>query len=344
DDGPAMGARDLAAQRLGISPDDVDNRMAATQAAVLENGLLDYPLATGTTYDPRTTDMVADMIEIAGWEHVDTPGDVRESLARISAPYTRDIAIAAEGGGPDLPPSRLPGLDQGKIDAFMREVSEDREARTQLAQNAAALVKGEINDSDYYITNDLPTAMGTGERLAGAYYRELGQAWDHVQVEWQEQREAIVNGWRTVTDPLVDVVTGKIVDKIPGANAIPWVDDITSGINESVNNAIYDNLIPEPELESMTTWRDAIEGEMYTAVADGLYDNPDARAHFINQEHQRLIAAAQANGQPPPPRPNPQSLEEFRRLPAVQNAVNTYGGEILDGFQSEMAFDRIFNK
>jgi hypothetical protein len=340
--GTDAGSR-VAAQRLGISEDEFQGMVDETVANSLRGGILEYPMTQGNgeggLYSQQQLELVTKTIEAAGWEHMETSGPVREALAQISAPYTKDLAIIAAGGGQDLDPTRLPGVDRDEFGAFLREVSESEEGRVALSQNAAALVRGEIGAEAPDIAGGDPTAFGSGERLATAYYGELGNAWDQVQVDRLEQREALVAGWRSVTDPLVDVVSGKIVDRIPAAN-VPGVDgvvdSITGSISESINSAIYDNLIPKPELESMRDWRDAIGPEVNTAVATGLYDSPETKQHYLQlaQQDPELWNRINADGEV--------SLDEFREIPAVQDAVNTYGGEIVDGFQSRMAFDRTF--
>jgi hypothetical protein len=115
---------DVAAHRLGIYGDELTNEIQQTVAGSLRGGLLDYPLAMGTTYDAQTTELVTKAIEAAGWEHMDASDQVRQALAQITTPYTIDIAVASESAQTDLPPSRLAGLDQAEIDAFMQEVSE----------------------------------------------------------------------------------------------------------------------------------------------------------------------------------------------------------------------------
>jgi hypothetical protein len=334
------GAR-TAAQRLGISEDEFTGMVDETVANSLRGGILEHPLAAGTTYSPETLNLVTKTIEAGGWEHMETSAPVRQALAQVSAPYTKDLAIIAAGGGQDLDATRLPGIDRDELGAFFQEVSESKEGRVALSQNAAALVHDQIGVEAGDIAAGDPTAFGSGERLATAYYGELGNAWDSVQVGWVEQREALVAGWRSVTDPVVDIVSGKIVERIPAAN-LPGVsgvvDGITGSISESINSAVYDNLIPAPELESMRDWRDAIGPEVNTAVAGGLYDSPETRQHYLQQAQQdpELWNRINADGEV--------SLDEFREIPAVRDAVNTYGGEILDGFQSRMAFDKTFGE
>jgi hypothetical protein len=145
-----------------------------------------------------------------------------------------------------------------------------------------------------------------------------------------------------VTDPVVDIVSGKIVERIPAAN-VPGVsgvvDGITGSISESINSAVYDNLIPAPELEAMTTWSDAIKPQVDTSVASGLYDSPETREHFLNkarQENPELYARINEDGNV--------SLAEFREIPDVRDAVNSFSTEITDGYESAMAFDKTFGE
>lgn len=339
--GVSPGA-ETAAERLGVPVEEISPRIEQAIADSLHGGLLDHPLTTGTTYSTETTEAVAAMIDVAGWEHMDASDAAREAMAEISTPYTLDIAVASYGGGPDVPASRLPGVDQAGVDAFMREVSESRDARLVLSQNAAALVHDEVSQEAENIVAGNGQAFGTGERLAAAYYRDMGEAWDDVQIGWVEQRESLVAGWRSVTDPVVDLVSGKIVERIPVVNTaaqLPLVsnvvDGITGGIKDGINDAVYENLIPRPELEAMTTWRDGIGPEVNTAVARGIYDHPETRQHFLTQaqaDEPDLWAQINADGEV--------TLDEFRTIREVRNAVNTFGGEIVDGFQAQMAFDK----
>jgi hypothetical protein len=170
----------------------------------------------------------------------------------------------------------------------------------------------------------------------------MGEAWDAVQVGWQEQREALVAGWQTVTDPVLDIVSGKIVERVPGGN-LPVASDIIDGISGEIknglNDAIYNTFIPEVPYDSMQNWRDAMGADVNKAVATSFYENRDAQDHYLQQLQQddpALYQQIKADGEV--------TLEEFRDIPAVQDAVNTYGGEIVNGFQTEMAFDKIFPK
>jgi hypothetical protein len=336
------GGAGTAADRLGISEDEFKGMVDETVANSLRGGILEHPLASGTTYSPEQLELVTKTIEAAGWEHMDTSAPVRQALAQVSAPYTKDLAITAAGGGPDLPGTRLPGVSQDELGAFFREVSESEEGRVALTQNAAALVRDGVMQEAPDIAAEEPTAFGSGERLSTAYFTELGNAWDDVQVGWVEQRESLVAGWRSVTDPVVDIVSGKIVERIPAAN-VPGVsgvvDGITGSISESINSAVYDNLIPAPELEAMTTWSDAIKPQVDTSVASGLYDSPETRQHFLNkaqQENPELYARIMADGNA--------TLAEFREIPDVRDAVNTFSTEITDGYESAMAFDKTFGE
>lgn len=338
------GGLDTAADRLNgiMSRDEVDSMIQETLANGMRGGILEYPLATGDTYSDQTVNLVTQMIETAGYEHADTSNPVRQALAQISTPYTTDIAIVSAGGGDFLPETRLPGLDQGEIDAFMQEVSESEHGRMVLSQNAAALVREQIGASAGDIANDRGDAFGVGEALSTAYYTDLGEAWNEVQVGWVEQREALVAGWQTVTDPVLDLVSGKIVESLPGGD-LPIISDAVDGISgeikNGINDAVYNHFIPQPELENMQDWRDAIGDQMYDAVGTSLYENQETYDHYLERvqdENPELWAEINSDGEI--------TAEEFYDIPAVQDAVQTYGGEILDGFQSEMAFDQVFPK
>ncbi|HEX6235544.1 MAG TPA: hypothetical protein VFZ68_00020 [Acidimicrobiales bacterium] len=340
--GGTIGA-EVAAERLGLPVDEVAGWINEEMADAMRGGILEHPLATGTTYDPETIDLVTKTIEAAGWEHMETSAPVREALAVISAPYTTDIAITAAGED-SLPETRLPDLDQGEIVRFMEEVSKSHEGRVALAQNAAALVRAQVLDAapDIVNSNLANTAFGNGSRLSLHYISDMGEAWHNVQVDWINQREALVAGWRSVTDPVVDLVSGKVVESIPvvgTAADLPLisnvVDGITGSIHDGINDAVYGNLVPEPELESMQTWAAAVGSEVRTAIAAGLWDAPETRQHYLGEaaQHARsdeAWAAANVDGTV--------TFEEFRDLPVVQNAINTYGQGIITGFQDDMMF------
>ena len=337
---------ETAAERLGVAPDDIRDELNQTLANTMTGGILEHPLATGTTYSPETLHLVEQMMDAAGSEHVDAPDQVRQAMAQISTPYTIDVAIAAEGGHEDLPDGRLANLSEEQIDQFLREVSESEGARVVLGQNAAALVTDQIGIDAEAIAAGDANAFGQGNALATAYYRELGEAWHDVQVDWVEQREALVAGWRTVTDPVVDLVSGKIVEKIPVVNvaadlplASNVVDGVTGQIEESINSAVYDNLIPAPEIEAMTTWRDAVEPEVRTAVATGLYQDEAVRQTFLAEARTTepdVYEQVMADGEV--------TLDEFRELRVVSNAVLNQSERIVDGFESEMAFNEVFGE
>jgi hypothetical protein len=336
----------VAAERLGVSPDDLRGEIQQTLANTMTGGILEYPLATGTTYAPETAELVSAMVQAAGSEHVDAHDVVRTAMAQISTPYTLDLASAAAGPHDILPPVRLPGLSDDDIDAFLQEVSGSEAARVVLGQNAAALVVDQLGlDADAIAAGD-GNAFGVGGTLATAYYRELGEAWHAVQVDELAQREALVAGWRSFTDPVVDLVSGKIVEKIPVVNvaadlplASNVVDGVTSAIRDGINSAVYDNLIPRPELEAMTTWRDAIQNDLRSVVPTALYDNEAARQTLLDRARAgepALYAQITADGEV--------TLDEFMDLRATANAAETQVEKIVTGFEADMAFNEVFGK
>ncbi len=334
---------DVAARRLGLTAEDAQRYGDQMLADTLRGGIQTYPITTGQAYAPETIALVEQAVKAAGAEDIEASDPVRNALVDITTPYTRDLAIVAAGGGPDRLPTRLPGLSVEDVQAFVGEVSGSEQARVALGQNGAALVQAEIADETADIASNDPRAFGSGVDLSAAYYRTLGEGWNQLQLDRIEQREALVEGWRTVTDPAVDLVSGKFVERIPilnTASEIPGVgdalDEATGAINESLNTAIYDHAIPKPELEALTTWRDAVEPEVHAAVATALYENPDTRASFLAQaqvdpQDTAHLAEINADGQV--------TFEEFRSLSDVQDAVHTYGGDVLTRLQAEAAFD-----
>jgi hypothetical protein len=348
---------DLAAQRLGEPHGSVADDINQTVANTLRGGLLEYPLiagaqspetTSGATYSPETLDLVTQMMETAAADDMNTSAPVRAALAQVSAPYTLDIAYAAEGNDPLLGQSRLPGLGEGTVDGFMQEVSESEGGRVALAQNAAGLVRSQIDLAVPLLTSDDPDAFGNGTRLGVAYYRELGEAWRAVDVGRVAQHEALVAGWRSYTDPLVDIVSGKIVEKIPVVNlatdlpvAGTFIDNVTGDIKDSINDAAYDHLIPPPDrLASMEQWADGVGDDVRTAIAASLYDNPQSRQVYLGQAPgypgQDASVWDEIN------RDGVVELGEFQRLEVVQNTVNARADQILAQMQAEMAFNQVF--
>jgi hypothetical protein len=337
---------DVAGERLAIPGDEAQAFGDELLADAMRGGIQRWPLTTGTVYAPETTDLVTNMIHVAGADHVDASDPVRRVLAEVSTPYTRDLAITASGFDALQPENRLPDVSEGELRSFMGEVSESREGRMVLAQNAAALVRSEVTSEASDIVGGEPTALGNGVRLATAHYTVLGEAWNDVQLDRVAQREALVAGWRSVTDPVVDLVSGRTIESLPVVSTaadLPLVknvvDAVTGQIEEGINSAVYDNLVPAPEVEAMTTWSDAIAPQVDTAVLDALYDDPQTRAHFVqlaqgDPDDAARWQQANADGQV--------TREEFAGLSDVQDAVSAYGDEIVDGFESQMAFDKTF--
>jgi hypothetical protein len=327
-----------------VSPDDLRAEVQQTLANTMTGGILEYPLASGTTYAPETVELVARLVQAAN--HVDAHDVVRTAMAQISTPYTLDLASAAAGPHDILPPVRLPGLSDGDIDGFFQEVSGSEAARVVLGQNAAALVVDQIGLDANAIAGGDGNAFGVGGTLATAYYRELGEAWHAVQVDELAQREALVAGWRSFTDPVVDLVSGKIVEKIPVVNvaadlplASNVVDGVTGAIRDGINSAVYDNLIPRPELEAMTTWRDAIQNDLRTVVPTALYEDEAARQTLLERARAgqpALYAQITADGEV--------TLDEFMDLRATANAAETQVEKIVTGFEADMAFNEVFGE
>ena len=268
----------VAAGHLGISPDEFEERYFAAVAAVLEGGLFRHPLASGTTYSPDTTELITQMAQSAGEGRV--LDEIKQVLARVSAPYTQDLAIATQADRRDLPPGRLE-LTVDEVSAFFEELSFDEQARATLATNAAAFLHGQIRGAGPDIAAGDPHAVGTETRLTIGLYVALGEAMHHAMHDVLAEREALVSAWRSVTDPLVDLVTGKIIERIPivsTAADLPIikniVDGVTNTLDEAVNSAIYDNAIPRPEVERLSSWEAAMGPGVRDAIAGALYEDP----------------------------------------------------------------------
>ncbi len=331
---------EVAARRLGITVEEARGCGDQLLADTLRGGIQSWPLATGQAFAPETVSLVTRAVQAAGADHIEAADPVRRVLAEVSTPYTRDLAVVVAGEGPDRSPTRLPGLSVEDVQGFVEEVSGSEEARIVLGQNAAALVSLEITAASGDIASGGSTAFGFGADLSSAYYRTLGEGWTQLQLDRVEQREALVDGWRTVTDPAVDLVSGKFIEPIPvlnTASAVPGVGDLiesaTGSINESINTAIYDHAIPAPEVESITTWRDAVEPEVHTAVVTALYEDPTARDSLlaraqVDPQDAVHLAEINADGQV--------TFEEFRGLSDVRDAVHTHGGGIVTFFEQQV--------
>jgi hypothetical protein len=77
---------------------------------------------------------------------------------------------------------------------------------------------------------------------------------------------------------------------------------------------------------------DALGDEVRTTLATMLYENEGSRAQLESEaeaDDPELWAEVDADGEV--------TLEEFRQIPAVQDAVNTYGEDILAAVEDELA-------
>jgi hypothetical protein len=317
----------VAAERAGMSPDDFRRQYFDAANRVLQDGLFDYPLATGTTYSPATTGMIHDMVQAAG--EGDVYDEIKQTLARISAPYTQDLAIDTQPDRRDLPATRV-DLSPDDVSKFFKELSFDPVARQTLATNAAAFVYGQMRGAAPDIAGGDPHAVGTETRLATGLYVSLGEAMSSAMDDKIAAREALVSAWRTITDPIVDLVTGKIVSKIPivsTATELPIAGDLINGVTNSlkdaVNAAIYDHAIRRPEVEKLSTWADAIGPGVRDSIVTALYDDPHTQA---------ALAGTGWSG----------TLDEFRAMPHVQDIVNEYTDDIITGFDAQVSFDQLF--
>lgn len=77
--------------------------------------------------------------------------------------------------------------------------------------------------------------------------------------------------------------------------------------------------------------RDALADEARATVARALYETRGSRDHFLElaqQDDPEVWAEINADGEV--------TLEEFRSIPDVQDAVNIYGGDVVQFFEKEM--------
>jgi hypothetical protein len=77
--------------------------------------------------------------------------------------------------------------------------------------------------------------------------------------------------------------------------------------------------------------RDALDGEVRTTLATMLYENPGSHDYLLRQAERNapdVWDEINADGEI--------TLEEFRSIPDVQNAVNHYGGDVTQFFQDQM--------
>jgi hypothetical protein len=88
---------------------------------------------------------------------------------------------------------------------------------------------------------------------------------------------------------------------------------------------------PRPKGKSMTQVRDEVADKVYETIATSLYERPATRQDYLNRARNdapELWARITAD--------HTVTLDEFRTIPAVQSAVNHYGGEIIEFFEREM--------
>jgi hypothetical protein len=77
--------------------------------------------------------------------------------------------------------------------------------------------------------------------------------------------------------------------------------------------------------------RDALDGEVRTTLATMLFENPGSHDYLLGQAERNdpdVWEEINADGEI--------TLDEFRSIPDVQNAVNHYGGDVTQFFQDQM--------
>ena len=77
--------------------------------------------------------------------------------------------------------------------------------------------------------------------------------------------------------------------------------------------------------------RDALDDEVRTTLATMLYENPGSHDYLLRQAERNapdVWDEINADGEI--------TLEEFRSIPDVQDAVNHYGGDVTQFFQDQM--------
>ncbi|MGF1653462.1 MAG: hypothetical protein ACFCUP_09135 [Actinomycetales bacterium] len=79
--------------------------------------------------------------------------------------------------------------------------------------------------------------------------------------------------------------------------------------------------------------RDSLRQQAGDTIARALYENPGSREQFLDQaredpDDQALVAEITADGE--------FTLEEFRQLSDVRDAVLTYSGEIVTSFERDL--------
>jgi hypothetical protein len=82
---------------------------------------------------------------------------------------------------------------------------------------------------------------------------------------------------------------------------------------------------------ALTEVRDALDGEVRTTLATALYENPGSRDWFLERARQDdpdIWDEINADGDV--------TLEEFRTIPDVQDAVNHYGGDVTQFLQDQL--------
>lgn len=321
---------------LGLDYDALSKQFVSTAAQILKDGALTYPLATGKLNDPTQVKIVDELLFQTSFcsddvGHLDP--QIAQSLALVTSPYTKDLAISADGGDDWQDPSRL-HVSQDQIDKFFAELGRDPTARQTLALNGAALTKVLIGGAAPDLIDNTSYPLGEEKRLIAAYYRELGEGDNAANVSKEQARKEQLAAFESVTGPVLDLVSGKIIKKIPVVSTaadLPLaknvVDGVTGEIKNDITHALESKLYPEPkDLQDMQKYRDGLRTQMEDTVGRTLYDDPRYKA-AVKQAHPDWDG----------------SYQQFQTFHDVRDKVLGISDSIVTQVEADMSYDAAYH-
>lgn len=256
-------------------PKIIRDELATVSSTILERGLLAVPATNGTVYGEAELGAFSTVVIATGYADVDDR--LKRTVALVSAPYARDLAVSYDPSQSLVlkGDSRLRDVDHEQVVLFMKELSYDQDALARMAANGTAFMITTMQTQipSYLDGNDnafASEALGTG-----TYFAALGDGVNESNIEKTEAREAMVNGMRMVSDPLLGLAVGKV----PFAK-LPVISGVADKATDSLSDALYDKLIPMPELEDLDVWHRAVVTQSQDAIVRMAWSDPALRVRF----------------------------------------------------------------
>lgn len=271
-------------------PKVIRDELATVSSTILERGLLAVPAGNGTAYGRAELGAFSTVVIAAGYGDVDDR--LKRTVAVVSSPYARDLAVAYDPTQSLVlkGDSRLVDVDHEQVVRFMKELSYDQDALARMAANGTAFMITTMQTQIPHFVDDHPNAFTSEALGAGTYFAALGDGVNESNIDKTEAREAIVNGMRMVSDPLLGLAVGKL----PLAK-LPVVSGVADKATDSLSDAVYGKLVPMPELEDLAVWHSSVTTQAENAIVDMAWNDPALRVRFGGPDEAALTDLRRAD-------------------------------------------------